>query len=147
MIIEETFVINAPLETVWDFFFDLDRMSACIPGAELKQIDATHYEGAIKVKVGPLSAQFGGAATITQQEKPNRIEATINAKDRLTSSLTEGRFSSELTALSDQQTQVSYAIDVIIRGKLGQMAQPVVKGTAQKISAQFLKCAKAQLEA
>jgi carbon monoxide dehydrogenase subunit G len=146
MIIEETFVINAPLQTVWDFFFDLDRMSGCIPGASVTQLDAANYEGVLTIKLGPLSASMGGTATITAQTPPHHIEATLKAKDKFTSSLAQGTFISDLKALSPSQTEVHYTVDVAIRGKLGQIAGAVVKSTAQKLSAQFLECAKGMLE-
>jgi carbon monoxide dehydrogenase subunit G len=146
MIIEETFVINAPLQTVWDYFFDLDRMSACIPGASVTQLDSANYEGVLTIKLGPLSASLGGTATITAQAPPHHIEAALKAKDKFTSSLAQGTFTSNLKALSATQTEVHYSMDVVIRGKLGQIAGAVVKSTAQKLSAQFLECAKGLLE-
>ncbi len=146
MIIEETFTIDAPVQKVWDFFLDINQMSKCVPGAEVRQLDETHYEGALAVKVGPIGASFSGSVTITNQSPPTAVEASVNGKDKQTGSMVQGRFASTLKSLAANQTEVSYQIDVAIRGKLGQFGQTVIQDTAQRISAEFLSCLKAQIE-
>jgi carbon monoxide dehydrogenase subunit G len=146
MIIEETFTINAPLQTVWDFFFDVDRMAACVPGAEVSQKDENTYEGTLTISVGPIKVAMGGRIRITKKEAPTRIAASLDAKDRFTASMVSGRFVSTLREAAPGQTSVSYQVDINIRGKLGQMAGAVVKSTAKKLSGEFVVCAKAELE-
>jgi carbon monoxide dehydrogenase subunit G len=146
MIIEETFTIDAPAQKVWDFFLDIDQMSKCVPGAEVKQLDADNYEGTLTVKVGPIGASFSGNVIITKQTPPTSIEAAVKGKDKLTGSMVQGKFSSTLKAASPAQTEVSYLIDVTIRGKLGQFGQTIIQDTSKRISAEFLACVKAQIE-
>jgi carbon monoxide dehydrogenase subunit G len=146
MIIEETFTIDAPVQRVWDFFLDINQMSKCVPGAEVKQLDASTYEGTLSVKVGPIGASFGGSVTITSQSPPSAIEAAVNGKDKQTGSMVQGKFASTLKSLAADQTEVSYQIDVAIRGRLGQFGQTVIQDTAKRISAEFLSCVKAQIE-
>lgn len=64
MIIEETFVIHAPIQKAWDFFLDINRMARCLPGAEVRQIDADNFEGTLTVNVGPLGPSFSGSVAI-----------------------------------------------------------------------------------
>jgi uncharacterized protein len=146
MIIEETFTIAAPAQTVWDFFLNIERVSKCVPGAEVKQVDLQNYEGTLTVKVGPIGASFSGSVTLTTQTPPALLEASMKAKDKMTASMVQGKFTSALTALSSNQTSVHYSIDVSIRGKLGQFGQTVIQDTAKRLSAEFLKCIKAEIE-
>jgi len=146
MIIEETFTIEAPVQKVWDFFLNVDQMSKCVPGAQVKQIDAENYEGALSVKVGPIGADFSGSVTLTQQTPPTALEATLKAKDKMTGSMVQGKFTSALQSTALAQTQVRYTIDVTIRGKLGQFGQTVIQDTAKRISGEFVGCVKAQIE-
>lgn len=146
MIIQETFTIDAPVQKVWDFFLDINQMSKCVPGAEVKQLDATNYEGALSVKVGPIGASFSGSVTVTSQTPPTAMDASVNGKDKMTGSMVQGKFASTLKPLTNNQTEVSYQIDVAIRGKLGQFGQTVIQDTAKRISAEFLACVKAQIE-
>ena len=56
-----------PVEEVWAFFGRVEDVAACLPGASL---DGGEKDGAvtgkIKVKIGPISAEFGGVAHITR---------------------------------------------------------------------------------
>ena len=40
-----------------------------MPGAEVKQTDATNYEGTLTVKVVPIGASFGGSVTLTHLDE------------------------------------------------------------------------------
>lgn len=147
MVIEDTFTIDAPINDVWDFFLDIDRLSACVPGVEhVEQVSDTVYEGSLKAKVGPIAATFGGSAEITEQTPPNHITAAIKAKDKRTASLIKGGFDSTLSALAPAKTEVAYKIDVAIRGKMGTFGQTVIKDTAKAISAIFVDNVRNELE-
>ena len=55
MQIEDSFIIKASKQDVWQFIFDIPRMSKCIPGIEAVEIiDAVTYRGKLVVKVGPI---------------------------------------------------------------------------------------------
>ncbi len=147
MIIEDTFTIEAPIEDVWNFFLDVEQLSTCMPGVErVEQTSETTYEGALKAKVGPISATFGGTAEITEQTPPNHLKAKIKAKDKRTASMIQGTFDTTLTATTPQQTEVAYQVDVAIRGKLGQFGQTIIKDTAKSITAIFVGNVRAKLE-
>jgi len=146
MLIEETFVINAPQQKVWDFFLNIEQVAKCMPGAEVKQVDANNFEGDLKVKVGPIGAAFSGTVSITQQTPPNSITATAKGKDKTTASMVQGEFSAGFKALSSTQTEVSYKIDVAIRGKMGQFGQTVIQDIAKRLTTELLACVKSQIE-
>ena len=51
--IEERFEVKAPVERVWKYLIDPERVVHCLPGAELlEQQDERTFLGAIKMKVG-----------------------------------------------------------------------------------------------
>ncbi|MEM7798193.1 MAG: SRPBCC family protein [Chloroflexota bacterium] len=147
MVIEDSFTIEAPIEEVWDFFLDIERLSTCVPGVDyVEQKNETTYEGAIKAKVGPISATFSGVAEITEQQPPTHIKAAIKAKDKRTASMIKGGFDSTLTEVAPAETDVAYKIDVAIRGKMGQFGQTVIKDTALAISKIFVENVRRELE-
>ena len=50
---ENTFVVDAPLEEVWDLLLDVERMAPCMPGAQvLEQTGDDAYKVAVKVYQG-----------------------------------------------------------------------------------------------
>jgi carbon monoxide dehydrogenase subunit G len=146
MIIEESFTIDSPLQSVWDFFLNVEQIARCMPGAEVKQTDPNTYEGELRVKVGPIGASFGGTVTITNQAPPNSVTANAKAKDKMTGSMVQSEFTSNFKSIGPSQTEVSYKIDVVIRGKMGTFGQTVIQDTAKRLSAEFLACVKGQIE-
>jgi uncharacterized protein len=61
MRIEKSFRIAAAAEPVWAFLVDPRRVASCLPGASITdQVDAQTYNGAMTVKVGPVTAAYRG---------------------------------------------------------------------------------------
>ena len=56
------FTVNAPIDEAWATLTDLERIAPCMPGAQLTEIEGETYRGLVKVKVGPITAQFKGQA-------------------------------------------------------------------------------------
>ncbi len=137
MLIADTFTVEAPIETVWSFFFDLDRMRQSVPGVEsIDRLDDRTYRGRIRVKVGAISASFGGLATITELEPPTRMTAQLQGEDKTVASFVQGTFRSSLRPV-EAGTEVSYQMDVNLRGRLAQFGTAVVNATAKKMTAEF----------
>jgi carbon monoxide dehydrogenase subunit G len=144
--IADSFVVRAPLETVWQFLFDVERMSRCVPGVEaVEAVDDRTYRGKLRVKVGPISAAFGGTVTLTEVDAPRRVVASVEADDKASASMVRATFSATLAAV-EGGTQVAYQMDVNLRGRLAQFGAAVIGGTARKMTADFAEQVRAQLE-
>jgi carbon monoxide dehydrogenase subunit G len=148
MVIEHTFSVNVPHQTLWDFLFDIPRVSACMPGVEgVEATDPSTYVGKFKVKIGPIAAEFGGKVTLLEVEAPHRLVAKAEGTDARTASLVAANFSSTLQPTADNQTQVAYQIDVAVRGLLGRYGHGVMSEVAKAMTARFARCIEAQLQA
>jgi len=146
MMIEQTFTVQAPIQNLWDFLIDIERMSLCVPGAEnVKALDETHYEGILKVKIGPIVASFQGQAELVQVEAPKRLVAKGSAKDERSNSLASATFSADLRPLAEDQTEIAYQVDVAIRGTLGNFGQGVMREVAKRMTAEFARCVETRL--
>lgn len=147
MIIEGDFTIDAPIQQVWDFLIDIQRMSLCLPGVEqVEQTAENSYTGVVTVKVGPIAASFQGEVDILEQDPPKLLRAKLQGKDRKTASMVTGEFSSEITALDDKVSQVDYRFDLKIRGRLGQFGQAVILDTSKQLASAFVECVRARVE-
>ncbi len=147
MIIEGDFTIDAPIQKVWDFLLDVERMSVCMPGVEsVEKSDENTYKGMVTVKVGPIATSFQGEVTITEQQPPKFLRAKLQGRDRKTASLVTGEFSSRISALEESVTQVDYKFDIKIRGRLGQFGQAVILDTSKQLTNEFVKCVRARVE-
>ena len=62
------FRVSVSVDQVWAVLTDLERIAPCMPGAELQEVDGEEYRGIVKVKVGPISAQYQGTAKIVEKD-------------------------------------------------------------------------------
>ncbi len=61
VILDKRYPVQASLAQAWTVLADINTVARCMPGAQItEQIDATHYKGTVKSKVGPAVMQFGG---------------------------------------------------------------------------------------
>jgi len=143
--INDSFIIQAPIESVWAFFMDVERTSQCVPGVqEFESIDDRNFRGELKVKVGPISAQFKGAAVLSEVIPTSRLVAGAQANDKTTRSMVKAEFESVLTAVGGG-TRVDYQMEVNLRGRLAQFGSTVFQSTAKRLTAEFVECVQAQL--
>ena len=72
MKIEDQFRVDVPIEEAWRVMLDVERIAPCMPGAQLQEIEGDEYRGVVKVKVGPITAQYKGAARIIEADEATR---------------------------------------------------------------------------
>jgi aerobic carbon-monoxide dehydrogenase small subunit len=87
----QSFVMAHPVEEVWAFFGRVDDVAACLPGASLDGGErGGRVEGKIRVKAGPISAEFRGVAQITRDETMHRGVIVGSGRDARSNSATRG---------------------------------------------------------
>lgn len=146
MLIKDSFVINAPREKVWDFLFDLPRLSQCIPGIEsVEVVDDKTYRGKLVVRVGPIKSAFSGTVTLKEINAPDRIAGTVEGDDKSSASSVKASFTGTLKSI-DGGTEAAFEVEANLRGRLAQFGGPVITATAKKLTAEFAKCLKEKLE-
>jgi len=146
MLIKDSFVINAPQEKVWEFLFDIPKLSQCIPGIEsVEMVDDKTYRGKLVMKVGPIKSEFSGKVTLTEVEAPNRIAGTVEGDDKASASSVKATFTGTLSPV-DAGTEAAFQVDANLRGRLAQFGGPVIIATVKKLTAEFAKCLRERLE-
>jgi hypothetical protein len=59
--LDKRYPVAATLEQAWAVLSDIYATAACMPGAQItEQIDATHFKGTVRSKVGPAVMSFNG---------------------------------------------------------------------------------------
>lgn len=146
MNISNSFIVMAPVERVWDFLMDLERMSQCVPGVDsIEALDETTYLGKLRIKIGPISTTFNGNMELLEIEPPHRLVAAVSGDDKAKGSSVKATFESTLEKVANG-TQVNYEMELNLRGKLAQFGSAVVTATAKKMTAQFAENMKGILE-
>ena len=75
------FRVDAPIEIAWATLTDIEGIAPCMPGAQLTEIDGDEFKGSVKVKVGPITAQYKGTATFAEKDDAGH-RAVIDASGR-----------------------------------------------------------------
>lgn len=146
MLIKDSFVINAPREKVWDFLFDLPKLSQCIPGVEsLEALDGKTYRGKLVVRVGPIQSAFSGIVTLSIVDAPHRIAGSLDGDDKSSASSVKATFTGTLKAV-DAGTEAAFEVEANLRGRLAQFGGPVITATAKKLTSEFARCLREKLE-
>jgi len=132
------FEVAVPVEEAWTVLTDLERIAPCLPGAQLQEVEGDEYRGTVKVKVGPITAQYKGKAHFVEQDAAGR-RAVLTASGRDTRG--QGDANATITAvLTDQgeRTHVSLVTDLSLTGKVAQFSRGVLADVSAKLMDQFL---------
>ena len=140
MKLENEFRVDVPIEEAWRVLLDVERIAPCMPGAQLQGVEGDEYRGIVKVKVGPITAQYKGVARITESDDTHH-RAVIRAEGRDTRG--QGNASATATAVLQSDgdgTRVSIDSDVTITGKVAQFGRGVIADVSAKLLDQFVAC-------
>ncbi|WP_424626991.1 xanthine dehydrogenase family Fe-S subunit [Bradyrhizobium sp. SYSU BS000235] len=144
----QSFVVAHPVDVVWNFFGDVASVAACLPGASLagEPVDG-HVEGQMKVKVGPISAEFQGIADITRDEATRTGTIIGSGKDKRSNSATRGLVGYAVKeGDTPDQTRVDVNIGFTLTGALAQFSRSgLVQDIAGRLIAMFVKNLEARL--
>lgn len=138
--LNHSFTVPVPVDDAWRILTDVERIAPCLPGAQLQEIEGDVYRGVVKVKVGPIQAQFKGQASFVERDDANH-RAVLKGEGRDTGG--KGNASAMITAtmtrLSDSETTCNVTTDLTITGKVAQFGRGAMKDISDKLLAQFVE--------
>lgn len=146
--ITETFRVQAPIDDVWQFVIDPNRVVVCMPGADLEEIvDDRNFLGLISVKIGPVNARFKGKVQFTEvDEAGHTVKMTAEGRETKGGGMAKASMTSALRAIDPGATEVTAEATVQITGRIAQFGQGMVKDISHELFLQFVDCARSQLE-
>jgi len=139
MEIRDSFRVNRSIDDTWKVLLDIERIAPCLPGAELQEVEGDEYRGVVKVKVGPITAQYKGTARLAEvDETAHRILLDASGRD------TRGQGNAKATivvamAADGDGTKVDVATDLAITGKVAQFGRGVLADVSGKLMGQFVE--------
>src|SRR5229473_5791812 len=129
-------------------FGDVTRIAACLPGASLVAVPTPErVEGVIRVKLGPISANFHGAARIERNSENLSGRIVGAGSDQRSRSSTQGEIRYHLVPVEQgTATRVELSIGYSLRGMLAQIAREgLVRDLAARLTADFARNLERQL--
>lgn len=138
--LSQTFTVDFPRDKVWAFFGRLGDVTTCLPGASLLAPPTeTHVEPKLRIKVGPIVADFEGVADV--ERDPANYTGTIygSARDTKSSSATRGEIRYDLIEeKAGAATRVDVQVGFALTGSLAQFSRSsIVKDIAKRMTDAF----------
>ncbi len=124
------------------------EVASCLPGASLDEGgDGPEVTGRMRVKVGPIRAEFHGRARISRDERARKGEILGAGEDAGSRTRTAGRVRYAIEAADDgATTRVNLEIGYTLAGGLAQFSRGgLVEDVADRLTAAFAANLEARL--
>jgi uncharacterized protein len=146
MRITEEFEVYAPIDRVWIYLLDVQKIAPCAPGAELTEVVDDHtWKGKVNVKVGPIAMSFTG--TVVVQERDDQTHVVVlkaDGREQRGKGAASALVRSRLEAV-DGGTKVSIDTDLTISGAVAQYGRGMVGDISQRLTREFADCLQAKI--
>jgi carbon monoxide dehydrogenase subunit G len=140
MDLNHEFEVPVTVAEAWNILTDVERIAPCLPGAELQEIEGDTYRGVVKVKVGPIQAQFKGQASFVERDD-SAHKAVLRGEGRDTGGKgnASALITAQLTEVSASSTKVQVTTDLSITGKIAQFGRGAMADISDKLLGQFVE--------
>ena len=130
--------VNAPIQEVWEAFNTPERIAPCLPGAELQEVDGNNFNGLVKIKVGPITAQYKGTASyLEKDEDAQKVVIKGDGRDTRGAGNASATITAQLSEISPGVTNVNVRTELTITGKVAQFGRGAISDVSGKLMTQF----------
>ena len=141
MKINNEFTVSAPVEQAWETMLNLERIAPCLPGAAIQEEKGDgEYDGTMKVKIGPITANYKGTVKFEEVDEENH-RAVLQATGR--DARGQGTASATIASTLQEEgdgTKVSVETDMKLTGRAAQFGRGIAQDVATKMLDQFASC-------
>ncbi len=148
MKITQEFTVARDPETVWTFFQDVPAVAQCLPGAELKAVNADGtYDGQLSVKLGPMTASFEGTATVAADSATKSTFIEGKGVDKRGGSRGQVKMNYRIEP-DPAGSKVDIDADLTISGPAAQFGRTgLINEISKRLIGDFVECLEAKLGA
>jgi carbon monoxide dehydrogenase subunit G len=143
--INNEFTVSVPVDQAWDVMLDLERVAPCLPGAAIQGSEDDEYQGTMKVKIGPITANYKGTVKVEEADEENH-RAVLNASGR--DARGQGTASATIVSTLQEEgdeTKVKVETDMRLTGRAAQFGRSIAQDVATKMLTQFAECLEREL--
>src|SRR6516165_3333218 len=146
MELNNEFRVGVSVPEAWKVLTDVERIAPMLPGAQLQEVEGEEYRGGVKVKVGPISAQYKGQATFVERdEDAGRVVLKASGRDTRGQGNASALITATMTPDGDA-TKVSVVTDLTVTGKVAQFGRGVMAEVSAKLMGQFVDALEADIK-
>jgi carbon monoxide dehydrogenase subunit G len=138
MELNHQFTVDVPVDDAWKILTNVELIAPCLPGAQLQEVEGDTYRGIVKVKVGPIQAQFKGQASFVERnDVAHKAVLKGEGRDIGGKGNASALITAQLTSLTATSTQVEVNTDLAVTGKVAQFGRGAMADVSDKLLAQF----------
>ena len=138
MDLNHEFIVNVPVNDAWMILTDLERIAPCLPGAQLTEVEGETYRGQVKIKVGPIVAQFKGQASfVSRDDLAHTASLKGEGRDTTGKGTASAIITAQLTEVTPTSTKCTVVTNLTISGKVAQFGRGALADVSDKLLAQF----------
>lgn len=143
MLIQNEFTVAAPIDFLWSYLLDVEKIAPCMPGAELTEIvDDHNWKGKLNAKFGPVSMSFAGSVTVQERDDvAHRIKLTAKGMEAKGKGAANASVTSWLEDGPDADTTtVKMQADITLTGAAAQLSRGLLPEISKKLTQSFADC-------
>lgn len=148
MQLENSFDVEAAPERVWEYLLDLERVTPCMPGAQLEElVDENTWKGKMGVKLGAVSLAYATTVEIASRDEQSRtVTLKANARETRGKGTAQATIDSRVEPAGNGSTKVTMVTDLTISGAVAQYGRGMIGDVSKRLTGEFAKCLSANLE-
>jgi hypothetical protein len=150
VLIDNEFTVAAPVDLLWSYLLDVEKIAPCMPGAELTEIvDERNWKGKLNAKFGPVSLSFAGTVVMEERDDAaHRVSLTAKGMEAKGKGAANAKVTSWLEpGPSDDTTTVKMQADITLTGAAAQLSRGLLPQISKKLTQQFADCLQASMAA
>jgi uncharacterized protein len=132
--------VDAPPEEVFGAVSDVERVAPCLPGARIEGREGDDWLGAMRVKVGPITANYQGKLRFLElDEQGRRAVMRARAEEAGGQGNAEARI---VTAIEDADgggSLIRMDTDLQMRGRVAQFGRGAMEKISERMFAEFAR--------
>lgn len=138
-------LFRADKKTIWTALNDPAILNQCLPGCEsVERVADDEFRVVVAAAIGPLRARFNGKLRMTEVNAPTSCIMVFEGQG---GAIGFGRGSSTVTLRElSEGTELSYSARAEVGGKLAQVGSRLIESVAKKMSDDFFKAFRSELE-
>lgn len=146
MLIENTFSVPLPVDQLWEFLLDVERVAPCMPGAELTEtVDDHTWKGKVSVKFGLVSLSFSGTVTMEERDdSAHRVVLAAKGMEKSGKGAAIAKVTSSIEPTAEGST-VTMQADITLSGAVAQLSRGLLPEISKKLTQEFADCLQEQM--
>ena len=138
VVLDKQYPVAAGVDAAWTVLANMNELATCMPGAQItSEIDATHFTGSVRVKVGPAVAAFAGTIEILALDPATRTLKMMGKGADKGGSSASMELTANLVAIDANSCTLVGHAEVIVNGKFAQFGGRMMGSVSDMILGQF----------